>query len=376
MGNMKIVMLGPTHPYRGGIAHYMTLLCQTLRQYHEVTFISFKRQYPNILFPGKTDKDPSKKTLRIDNVSYILDSMNPLSWIAVYRCIGELRPDKVLISWWIAFWTPQFWTIVTLLKRRFDVEIVVICHNAIEHETNSLKKLATKIFLKKADRIITHSKEDTLKLKDLMGNQIHAITAFHPTYSDIGSNLCTKEKAKERFELSGAVLLFFGFIRDYKGLDVLLEAMSFIIQCTRVTLLIVGEFWKDKQKYFNLIERFGLSAYVKVVDEYVPNESIGFYFSASDLVVQPYRSASGSGVAQLAYGFDRPVIATNVGSLSEVVKDGINGRIVEPGDAKALAHAIIESLECATLRKFSRNAVDTKKEYSWDRLAKIVAGRS
>lgn len=369
---MKIAILGPTYPYRGGIAHYMTILCQTLRQRHDVKFISFRRQYPKIIFPGKTDKDPSKETLQIGNVDYILDSLNPLTWLAVVRSIRAFKPDKVVIPWWIAFWMPQFWSIISLLERRLHPEVVFICHNAIEHESNTLKKLAAKTVLKKADRLITHSKEDTRRLKDLIGDHIHTVTAFHPTYTDISAQRYTKEQAKEELELSGAVLLFFGFVRDYKGLDLLLNAMPMILKRKSVTLLIVGEFWKDKQKYLNQIEGFALSTRVRVVDEYVPNESIGVYFSASDLVVQPYRSASGSGVAQLAYGLDRPVIATNVGSLTEVVKDGINGRIVEPEDTTALANAILESLESTTLNKFSQNAVETKKEYSWDRMADII----
>lgn len=370
---MKIILIGPTYPYRGGIAHYTTLLCRELRKYHEVKFISFKRQYPKILFPGMSDLDPSNNPVKIDNVDYLLDSMNPLTWLKVFRTIKDYNPDKIIIPWWVAYWMPPFWSIVFLVKRYLKSEIVFICHNVVEHESNSFKKMATKAVLSRAHRLITHSKEDTQRLYDLLGKHVNAITAFHPTYTDLSDDRYTKEKAKERLRLTGNVLLFFGFIREYKGLNVLLEAISMIPKDNNVRLLIVGEFWKNKKKYLDEINLFGLSGKVKIVDEYVPNEEIGLYFAAADMVVQPNISASGSGIIQIAYGFDRPVIATNVGSLPEVVEEGINGFIVEPGDARGLAEAIQRSLDPHTLYQLSRNAVKTKEKFSWKSMAKIVS---
>ena len=166
---MKICLIGPTYPYRGGIAHYTTLLCRALRINHDVKFISFKRQYPRILFPGQSDKDTSREPLKIDNVDYLLDSMNPLTWVEVFKSINAYKPDKVIIPWWVAFWAPQFWSIVSLVKRNVQSEVVFICHNVIEHESHRLKKLATKAVLSKADRIITHSREDTLRLRESFG---------------------------------------------------------------------------------------------------------------------------------------------------------------------------------------------------------------
>ena len=372
---MKICLIGPTYPYRGGIAHYTTLLCRALRRSHDVKFISFKRQYPRILFPGQSDKDTSREPLMIDNVDYLLDSMNPLTWIEVFKSINAYKPDKIIIPWWVAFWAPQFWTIVSLVKHNVESEVVFICHNVIEHESHRLKKLATKAFLSKADRIITHSQEDTLRLKDLLGNGVNAITAFHPTYTDLSNRRYTKEQARDNLGLTGNVLLFFGFVRQYKGLDVLLDAMPIMMKEKNITLLIVGEFWSDKQSYLDQIGRNGTSANVRIVDKYVPNEEIGIYFAASDLVVQPYISASGSGICQIAYGFDRPVVATNVGSLSEVVRDGVNGRLVEPGNPPKLARVILESLESDTLSNFNINAKSTKEAFSWERVAKIIIGQ-
>jgi glycosyltransferase involved in cell wall biosynthesis len=371
---VKIVLIGPTYPFRGGLSHHTTLLCRYLREDHNVKFISFKRQYPKLLFPGRSDRDSSTRPLKVDNVDYIIDSINPLTWREAGKAIRNFGPDKIVIPWWVAFWAPHFWSIITMVKRRPGLEVVFICHNVFEHEPNFIKKLATKAVLSKADRIITHSKEETLKLKNLLGDDFNIITAFHPTYTDLNESGITRERAREKLGLSGNVLLFFGFVRPYKGLGVLLEAMPAVLEAKEVTLLVVGEFWKDKQKYIDTINNAGISANIRIIDRYVPNEEIGLYFAVSDLVIQPYISVSGSGISQIAYGCDRPVIATNVGSLTEVVEDGINGRTVEAGNAQALAEAILDSLEPETLSKFTENAVKTKKKFSWERMTRIVTG--
>jgi glycosyltransferase involved in cell wall biosynthesis len=372
---MKIALIGPTYPFRGGIAHYTTLLCRTLRQKHDVKFISFKRQYPKILFPGKSDRDPSKNPVRVDNIEYILDSMNPLTWIEVFRAIKEYKPDKVVIPWWVSFWMPPFWSILTMVKHSLRSEIVMICHNVVEHESNFFKRMAAKAVLSKADCLITHSHEETCRLKELLGKGVPAVTAFLPTYAPIGNRRYTKEQAKEKIGLVGNVLLFFGFVRPYKGLAILLDAMPIVLKEKEVTLLIVGEFWKDKTKYLTQIQDYQIASRVRIIDEYVPNEEIGLYFAASDLVVQPYISATGSAISQLAYGLDRPVIATHVGGLQEVIENGVNGRVVEPNNAKALARAILESLEPGALDTLSQNAVKTKEKFSWKRIAEIVCGQ-
>lgn len=373
---MKIVLIGPTYPFRGGLSHHTTLLCRSLRENHDVKFISFKRQYPGLLFPGRSDRDTSKSPLKVDDVDYIIDSMNPLTWIDAGRALIDFGPEKIVIPWWVAFWAPHFLSIITHAKRHLDSEVVIVCHNVFEHEPGFLKKMATKAVLSKADRIITHSEQETLKLKNLLGDSVNTVTAFHPAYTDLSNRRYTKEHGREKLGISGDVLLFFGFIRKYKGLGVLLDAMRIILKAKEVTLLIVGEFWKDKQKYLDEIKNLGISTKVRIVDEYVPNESIGIYFAAADLVVQPYISVSGSGISQIAYGFDRPVIATNIGSLTEVVQDGVNGRIVEAGNAQALADAIMESLEPEILNKFTENAAKTKNRFSWKKMAEIVSGET
>jgi len=371
---MKVVLIGPTYPYRGGISHYTTLLCRNLREQNEVKFISFKRQYPKILFPGKTDKDPSSEPLKIDNVDYLIDSLNPVTWMKTAKEIIKYRPDKIIFNWWVAFWTPQMLAIINRVKKKIDAEIVVVCHNVVEHESSKLKAVLTRLVLSKADRLITHSQAETDKCVKLLGENANVITAFHPTYTDLSSGRHNKAQAKEKLGISGNCLLFFGFVRPYKGLDVLLDAVDLCAD-KNMTLMVVGEFWKDKQKYIEKISQYGIGPRVKIVDRYIPNEDIGLYFAAADIVAQPYISASGSGVCQTAYGFDRPVIATDVGSLSEVVQDGVNGRLVEPGNAVALAEAIDDSLKPENLGRFTEMAGKTKEKFSWAELVDVILSK-
>ncbi len=370
---MRIVTIGPTYPFRGGVSHYTTLLCGKLSEEHDVLLVSFRRQYPDFLFPGKSNYDPSVDPILAPNVEYLIDSLDPLSWLSAVKRINAFRPDMVLFQWWVTYWAPHFFVISERLRRsKIAPEIVFICHNVFEHENNLLKKMLTKAVFSRVDRFITHCHQETSRLKLLLGQKANVQTAFHPTYKDFCSLKVTKEAARMKLNLSGNVLLFFGFVRKYKGLDLLLEALSHVTKKKSVTLLVVGEFWEHKAPYLKAIEKLGLNGCVVIVDAYVPNELAGLYFAAADLVVQPYIRASGSGVAQMAYGYDRPVIATSVGSLSEVINDKVNGRIVLPEDAYGLAEAILDSLEPSNLKTLTKNSAKTKEKFSWERLVHII----
>lgn len=371
---MNICLIGPSYPFRGGISHHTTLLYRYLRASHEVQFFSFKRQYPEWLFPGKTDIDPSTLPIQEEGTNRIIDSMNPVTWLQVAGKIIKSQPDLLIIPWWVSFWTPQFFTITFLARFFTKTEILFLCHNVVEHESSLWKKLATKLTFLFADRFVTHSKEETDKLHQLLGKNIKVTTAFHPTYADLSKSVVSKESAKKQLELSGTVLLFFGFVREYKGLAVLLKALPDVIRHKSVTLLVAGEFWSDKKRYLDLIKDLGIADVVRIEDKYVLNEEIGTYFAAADLVVQPYLSVSGSGVCQLAYGLGRPVIATDVGSLCEVIEDRTNGRIVPPEDPIALAEAIVESLQPEILELYTVNSAKTRDKFSWEAYTeKIVA---
>ncbi|MEO1084016.1 MAG: glycosyltransferase [Acidobacteriota bacterium] len=373
---MKVALVGPTYPFRGGIAHYTTLLDAALRSQHDVHFVSFKRQYPDFLFPGKSDRDPSDEPMRSEHAHFLLDSLNPLSWRRSARSLVAFEPELVIFQWWVAFWAPHFWSIARYVRRRRpQCRIVFLCHNAVEHESNRLKIAATRIVLRTAHEIFTHARAETGRLVSLLGPNVKVSTAFHPTYAELGEQAVSRHGARRKLGVSGPTLLFFGFVRPYKGLAELLEAVPAILAERPVTLLVVGEFWRDKATYEDTIARLGIGEHVRVVDGYVPNEDIATWFAAADLVVQPYRSASGSGISQLAYGHRRPVIATRVGSLAEVVEDGQNGRLVPPRDPSALASAILDSLDPPTLERMTAQAAKTRDRFSWPRLVEILTGQ-
>jgi glycosyltransferase involved in cell wall biosynthesis len=369
---MRVALVGPTYPYRGGIAHHTTLLSEALRKKHDLLFVSFTRQYPKFLFPGKSDKEPGAKAVAETQVEYLLDSMNPLSWVATARRIARFKPELLILPWWVAFWAPQFWTLSFLVRRFCRVRVVLMCHNVLEHEAGIFKAVATRLMFSCADRIVTQSASETERARNLLGEGASITTGFHPTYAPLAKDVPDVAEARKILQLGKKkVLLFFGFVRPYKGLDVLLEAMPKIIAKHDVLLLVVGEFWKDKGRYLQQIQDLNIEQCVRIHDEYVPNEAVGRYFAAADLVVQPYRSATGSGISQLAYGFGKPVVATRVGNLDEVVEDGVSGRLVPPGDAKALAAAVNESLEDGVLQPMSQNAALVAEKFSWDRLAEL-----
>jgi glycosyltransferase involved in cell wall biosynthesis len=368
---MRISVVGPTYPFRGGIAQHTTLLCNTMRKKHEVQFISYTRQYPKIIFPGKTDRDPSKNALHTDSVEYLIDSMNPYSWYRASNAIVRFRPDRVVFPWWVIFWAPQTVYLAKKVKKKTNSKIIILCHNVTDHEGNRVKECINKYVLRNGDVLITQSNEETRKIKKILCSKYEdekIITGFHPTYED----LCTNKKVNHCKDKKKYELLFFGFVRRYKGLNVLLEALPKILKSKNVQLKIVGEFWKDKLEYLQKIEELGIKKNITIIDEYIPNEQLGTYFHQADLVIQPYLSASGSGVSQLAYGFGKPVIASSVGSIGEIIEDGINGRLVNPGDPQGLSSAVLESLDPVKLTVMHNEAKKVAKRFSWDRFAEII----
>ena len=368
---MKICLIGPTYPFRGGISHYTTLLYRNLRKRHEVTFISFKRQYPRFLFTGKTDIDPSKKQIQEDGVIQLIDSMNPLTWLKAAWKIINNRIDLVIIQWWVSFWAPQFWTISLLVKTFSNSKILFLCHNVVEHESKWVDKILTRFVLKKGDFFIVHSTEDQQNLLSMFP-EAKTRKTFLPTYDVFNSGDFDPDMIKRKYGIEGNIILFFGFIREYKGLKYLIKSLPEILSEIKVTLLIVGEFWKDKDEYLSLIKELKIDKNTVVVDEYVPNEEVGFYFSAADLVVQPYVAATGSAVVQTAFGFNKPVIATNVGSLPEVIEDGKTGYLVTPESSHELAKAIIKFFSGGNNEEFRENVMNENYKFSWDRMVNVI----
>jgi len=367
---MKISLVGPTYPFRGGISHYTTVLAEHISGQHDLQFLSFSRQYPKWLFPGKSDIDPSLVNIKNGKAIKVLDSLNPFTWLQVIRLVRSFEPDLLIIPWWVTFWAPQFWVISYFLKTK--TKILFICHNVVEHEANWLSGFLSKLVLKNGDSFIVHSQEDRQNLETLLPG-VEVTQCHHPTY-DIFKSVQQHDLNRDNsLGISGPVLLFFGFVREYKGLKYLLAALPEALAEVEFTLLVVGEFWKDKAAYLEEIDRLNIADQVVIVDEYIPNEQVGQYFNRADLVVQPYVSATGSGVVQIAYGFEKPVLATKVGCLPQVIDDGQTGYLVEPASSAAIAHAIVRYFKEGRQEEFAKNIRQKSHIFSWEHMVNKIA---
>jgi glycosyltransferase involved in cell wall biosynthesis len=352
------------------------MLARALQREHDLLFLSFRRQYPRLLFPGRTDRDPSRSPLRCRSVRYVLDSLRPSTWERTVGIIRHHRPDAVLLPWWVPFWTPQYFYLMKRLHMSVDGRIIALCHNVQAHEGGVLKSLCTRLVLSQADRVVTQSHEESLRVRQLLGDRMDVVTAFHPVYDQFKAQLAPRAAARRRLGLTGDVLLFMGFVRPYKGLHVLLQALAHLTCEREITLVVAGEFWKGKEDCLTAIEQLGLRDRVVLVDRYIPNEEVGWYFSAADLAVLPYLSGTGSGVCQLAFGMGTPVVASRVGSMADAVQDGVNGRLVEPGRPRELAEAIRRALDPEELDRLVRGTAIARKEYSWDRFTRVLLSPS
>jgi len=370
---MKIYIIGPTYPYRGGISHYNTLLCENLKKRHNAKSISFKRLYPSFLYPGKDQKDLNSKINIKTDSECLIDSINPLTWIHAFLSIKKEQPDILIFHWWTPFFTPVYFTISSLIRYLTNTKILMICHNVLPHEKKKIDKILTKMVYKNVDFFIVHSEEDLQNLRTLMPNA-KAKRTYQPTYEyfKTGNKIDLHSHSKEELNLKNKTILFFGFVREYKGLNHLIEAMPKVLEKLKVDLLIVGEFWDDKEKYIDQIKQLGIENYVHIIDRYVPNEEVNLYFSVADVVVLPYISATQSGIIQIAFGFDKPVITTNVGGLPDVVENDKTGFIVPPGDANALSNAIVSYFKGNKEREFQSNIKKQKDIFSWDKMVETI----
>ncbi|MDE2485719.1 MAG: glycosyltransferase [candidate division NC10 bacterium] len=365
---MKICLIGPFPPLRGGIAHYNAQLGLELVKHHEIAVISFSRQYPALLFPGRTQVDPGPPPTGL-TAEPLLDSLNPLSWIRAGRRIAEISPDLVIAHWWNPFFGPCLGMTIRAARRRSRASVIFICHNVAPHEPFPGASGLTQFALGQGDGWLVHSKTDRRNLESLHLRD-HTLLVPQPPGRGFGESI-DKKQAKSRLGLSGNTLLFFGLIRRYKGLPRLLEAMPLVLQKVDCTLLVVGEFYEGKNHCLNRINTLGLTSKVQVIDRFIPDDEVSLYFSAADLVVLPYESATQSAIVPIAYAFERPVVATHVGGLPEVVRDGETGLLVEPHNPTALAAAIIRFFEEGLASAFSRN-ISKHKLFSWADLARTL----
>jgi len=363
--SMRVVVIGPIVPFRGGIAHSNTTLCKNLAKNNELLAISFKRLFPRILYPGRFQKEIGEAPKEF-KTEFIIDSINPLNWSKVVKRINEFGADVVVFQWWTTFLAPCYWFIARRLKKK--CKISVICQNVLPHEKSSMHLMLTKIFFGQVDNFITLSKAEENTLKAVMPNA-RIKTIVEPTYEEIiGAKRLQKSVARKKLGIKHKkVLLFFGFVRPYKGLRYLLEAMPIFLKKHDCLVIIAGEFWEPKEKYIEIIERFGIKKNVLIVDRYIPNEDVALYFSSADAIVLPYVSSTESGIIQLAYGYNLPIITTDAGGNTDYVDDKKTGLIVEPCNSKALANAINYFYDKRLEAKFRKAMKEKRKIFEWNK---------
>lgn len=373
---MRISVVGPTYPFRGGIAHYTTLMVRQLRAAgYDAPLYSFTRQYPRLLYSGRSDRDPSVSPLQVE-CEYILDPIDPITWWRLYRRVRNDRPDVLILQWWVPYWTPCLTSIASMIKRKTDVKIIFICHNVVPHEGGGVidRRLALTV-LRRGDAMIVHSEEDRHRLLALLPHA-RVFKAYLPTYAALArQSNPNPTHLRQSLDLppDAHLLLFFGFVRPYKGLEYLIHALHFVRQRVNVHLLVVGEFWISPDFYQRYADEFGVSDMMTIINRYVPDEELHSFFDASDVVVLPYISATQSAVVQLAFGFGKPVITTRVGGLYEVVEDGVNGLIVPPQDERALADAIIRYFTENLGEQFTANVIaNAVHSFSWQQLVETI----
>jgi len=366
----SIILVGLTHPFRGGIAHYTTMLYNALEKEHSVSLISFTRLYPGFLFPGTTQFDQSQIIFCVDN-KRIIDSVNPLSWLKAFFKIKGQRSRLVVFQWWHPFFGLCLGTLSRLLKLFTHQKVIFICHNLIPHEGHWTDRLLTRYALASANKLLVHSENDKEHAKRIFP-RTDIVCHPHPPYEQFRLHGLSQSEARTRLSVEGNILLFFGYVRPYKGLQYLVEALPKVLEEMDVTLLIAGEFYDERQRYFEIITALGLATRVRVIDKYIPNEEVEIYFTACDLVILPYVSGTQSGIVQIAYSFCKPVVCTRVGGLPEVVVEGKTGFVVNPEDPHALAGAILTFYGSKSREDFPRHIAAYRERFGWDKLIEAI----
>lgn len=368
----KIYILSPAHPLRGGIAASSERLAQALQEAgHELEMISFSLQYPDFLFPGKTQftDDPAPANLRIRT---LLNSVNPLNWWSVGQLLRKERPDLIIVRYWLPFMGPSLGTVLRIAKWNKHTKVIALTDNIIPHEKRPGDRPFTQYFVKAIDGFISMSASVAKGIRTFTTTKPIQETV-HPLYDNYGA-LVSREEALIKLNLpkGGRYLLFFGFIRAYKGLDLLLKAFAKSeVRNLGLKLIVAGEFYSNEEEYQHLIDKLGIREDLILHTHFIPNDDVKYYFGAADLLVQPYRTATQSGISQMAYHFEKPMIVTKVGGLPEIVPDGEAGYVVEVDD-NAIAASIVRFFEEEKGEEMTKVVVERKALFSWEAMVKVV----
>lgn len=364
----RVIIIGPAWPLRGGLATFDQRLAKQFNdQGFDCSIYSFSLQYPSFLFPGTTQysSDPPPENLAIHTA---INSVNPLNWIKIGKRIKKLKPAIIVVRYWLPFMGPALGTILRRARKNKFTKVIAITDNVIPHEKRPGDTLFTKYFLRSCDAFITMSNKVLDDLRSFEKDK-PAVQVLHPLYDNFGEPV-SKAAAREKLglPLEVKIVLFFGFIRKYKGLDLLLEAISLLEKDTK--LLVAGEFYEDDKPYLELIAKLGIRDAVIMRTNFIPDSEVKYYVCAADVVVQPYRSATQSGVTPLAYHFEKPMIVTNVGSLPAMVPDNKVGLVAEP-DPASIAGAIQRYFQLGE-NYFIPHLRGEKEKYSWHRMTEAI----
>ena len=367
---MHIVLLGTAYPFRGGLATFNERLARQLQaEGHKVEVITFTLQYPSFLFPGKTQYSSEKAPTDL-HISQQVNSCNPLNWIKVGRRIRQMQPDLLITCYWMAFFAPCYSIIERIAKSNGKTRCVALVHNMIPHEPSLLDKLFAPLYVRATDGFVALSDSVVQDINRLDPSHKPKTSYPHPIYDHYGEQM-SKEEACLALHLQPEkqYILFFGLVRAYKGLDLLLDAFGFVKdQLPNLQLIIAGEFYEDEDKYRIQIESNQLTDRVIIKNEFIADADLRKYFGAADLIVQPYKSATQSGVTQVAFHFEKPMLVTNVGGLGEIVHDHQMGYTVDP-NAQAIAEALTDYYTQNRQADYTAYLIQQKENYSWTKLA-------
>jgi glycosyltransferase involved in cell wall biosynthesis len=360
---MKIALLSAFYPYRGGISQFGAHVFRQLAKNHTVSAFTFKRQYPSVLFPGKTQLVTSEDLADKVPAPRLIDSINPLSFGATARKINEVQPEVLITQYWMPFLAPSMGSVAGRVHR--GTKKLALLHNALPHEAGVLDKVMLRYYLKKHDGFIVLSESVENDLKRLYPGDYPVCRLFHPLYDHFGEKMSQDDACKDlEIPVDKKVLLFFGLIRDYKGLDILIEALADLDSSYH--LVIAGECYGDRTKYDAQIEENHLSERITFHEEYIPDNRVAAYFSAADLCVLPYRSATQSGITMISLHFNTPVLATQVGGLAESIEDGKTGILVKAANSTEVAKGIRRYFDEMDSSEVELNIDKVKQELSWE----------
>ena len=368
MEKKRIIIVGPAYPYRGGIADFNERLAREFqREGHEVITYTFTLQYPNFLFPGKTQYSTSAAPEELTIVRKV-NSVNPFNWIKVGREIRRQRPDMVMIRFWLPFLAPCLGTIARIIRRDKKIKVVGLLDNVIPHEHRIGDRVFARYMIKSLEGYVAMSEAVLADAKSFDDSKPLALTP-HPLYDNFGTKV-TREEAITHLGLDAEMryILFFGLIRDYKGLDLLLRAFADErLRSKKTKLIVAGEFYSNAELYEQLERELDITQHIVWYKEFIPADQVRYFFAAADLVAQPYKTATQSGITQIAYHFERPMLVTNVGGLAEIVPKGKVGYVVEP-NAQDIADALVDFIDNKQEEDFHAGIIEEKAKYAWSNM--------